>query len=94
MIEPYLGDTINDHRTPSKWRIHSGNNIIDQKTQSEWKIQLTMAINFISFKDSDETCTLHTKNNNVAVMMVSETDGITDICDSGDAFIIILIKYA
>ena len=29
--------------------------INDRKTQGEWKIQLTMAINFISFKDSNET---------------------------------------
>ena len=27
--------------------------INDYKTGSEWKIQLTMSINFISFKDSD-----------------------------------------
>ena len=41
--------------------IHSGNKIIEHKTQSEWKIQLTLAINFISSKISDETCTMHTK---------------------------------
>ena len=29
--------------------------INDHKTQSEWKIQLTMQINFISSKDSEET---------------------------------------
>ena len=28
---------------------------------SEWNIQLTMAINFISSKDSDETRTMHIK---------------------------------
>ena len=38
--------------------------IIEHKTQSEWKIQLTMAINFISSKDSDETRTMHKKSNN------------------------------
>ena len=45
------------------------------KTQSEWKIQLTMAFNFISSKYSDETHTMHTKSNNVKIMMGSETDG-------------------
>ena len=45
-------------------------------TQSEWKIQLTMAINFISSKDSEETRTMHTKSNNVEIMMGSETDEI------------------
>ena len=33
----------------------------NNKTQSEQKIQLTMAINFISSKDSDETRTMHAK---------------------------------
>ena len=55
-------------------RIHSGNKMIEHKTQSEWKIQLTMAINFISSKDSDETRTMHTKSNNVEIMIGSETD--------------------
>ena len=35
-----------------------------------------MAINFISSKESDETCTMHTKSNNVEIMMSSETDEI------------------
>ena len=30
------------------------------KTQGEWKTQLTMAINFISTKDSNETLIMHT----------------------------------
>ena len=34
------------------------------KTQGEWKIQLTMAINFIFSKDSNETHTMHSKNDN------------------------------
>ena len=76
MIRPYLSDIINDHKTQGKWRIHSGNKIIERKTQSEWKIQLTMAINFISSKDSDETRTMHAKSNNVEIMMGSETDKI------------------
>ena len=71
MIGPYLSDIINNHKTQSKWRIHSGNTIIKHKTQSEWKIQLTMAINFISSKDSDEICTMHTKSDNIEIMMGS-----------------------
>ena len=50
----------------------------EHKTQSEWKIQLTMAINFISSKDSDETRTMHAKSNNVEIMMGSETDEIIE----------------
>ena len=78
MIRPYLSDIINDHKTQGKWRIHSGNKIIEQKTQSEWKIQLTMAINFISSKDSDEIRTMYTKSNNMEIMMGSETDKIIE----------------
>ena len=37
-----------------------------------------MAINFISFKDSDETRTMHTKSNNVEIMIGSETDEIIE----------------
>ena len=35
-----------------------------------------MAINFISSKDSDETRTMHTKTNNVEIMIGSETNEI------------------
>ena len=50
--------------------------INDHKTQREWKIQLTMPINFMSPKDSEETHTMHTKSHNVEIMMGSKTDKI------------------
>ena len=80
MIRPYLSNIINDHKTHGKWRIHSGNKIIEHKIQSEWKIQLTMAINFISSKDShnDEICTMYAKSNNAEIMMGSETGEIIE----------------
>ena len=37
-----------------------------------------MGINFISFKDSDETRTMLTKSNNVEIMVGSETDEIIE----------------
>ena len=37
--------------------------------QGEWKIQLTMAINFISSKDSDEIRIMRTKSDNIDVMI-------------------------
>ena len=49
--------------------------INDHKTQGEWKIQLTMSINFMSSKGSQETRTMHTKSHNVEIMMGSETEG-------------------
>ena len=76
MIKPYLSDIINDLETRGLVRYLSGNKTWVEKTSSEWKIQLTMAINFISSKDSDETRTMHTKSNNVEIMMGSETDEI------------------
>ena len=47
-------------------------------TRREWKIQLTMQINFISSKDSEETCTMHTKSHNIEIMMGNETDEIIE----------------
>ena len=54
MIKPYLSDLINKHNHGSA-RYNSGDNSWIGKTSSEWKIQLTMATNFISSKDSDGT---------------------------------------
>ena len=47
-----------------------------------------MAINFTSSKDSDETRTIHTKSNNLDIMMGSETDEIIE-----DLFESFLQKY-
>ena len=79
MIRPYLSDIINDHKTLKNVRAHSSNEAIDYETQfGEWKIQLTMSINFISSKDSDETRNMHTKSVNIEIMMGSKTDDIID----------------
>ena len=50
--------------------------INNHKTQGEWKIHITIASNFSSSKDSGETCAMYTKNDNIGVMMGSETDEI------------------
>ena len=80
MIRPYLSYIINGHKTQGEWRIHSVNTIIKHKIKSEQKIQLAMAINFTSSKpDSDEPpCSMHTKSNNVEIMMGSEAVEITE----------------
>ena len=88
MIKPYLSDLINKHKTHGSARYHSGNKSWIGKTSSEWKIQLTMAINFISSKDSDETRTMHTRSNNVEIMVGSETNEIIK-----DLFESVLQKY-
>ena len=62
VIRPYLVDMINDH-----------------KNQSEWEIQLITAINFISSKpNSDETSIMHTKSNNIEIMIGSDTDEVIE----------------
>ena len=76
MIKPYLSDLIRNHKTHDSARYHSCNKSWVEKTSSQWKIQLTMAINFISSKDSDETPTMHIKSNNVEIMIGSETNEI------------------
>ena len=79
IIRPYLNNIINDHETPKNLKVHSSNEVFDYKTQfGEWKIQLTMPINFISSKDSDETCNVHTKSNNIEIMMGSQTNYIIE----------------
>ena len=70
MIRLYLSDIINDHKIIND---HSGTTVIDYKTQEEQKIPLTMTINFISSQDSDETRTMHTKNNIIEIMVSHET---------------------
>ena len=57
MIRSYLSDRVNDHKTPKTLRVHSSKEI----QFGEWEIQLTMSINFIFSKDSDETRNMHTE---------------------------------
>ena len=70
---------INDHKTQEVWKVHSGNKVIDYKTTlGEWKIQLTMSVNFISSKDSDETRNMCIKSDNIEIVMGCETDEIIE----------------
>ena len=39
---------------------------------------LTISINFISSKDSHETRNMHTKSDNIEIIMGSETNDITE----------------
>ena len=74
MIIPYLRDLINTHKTPTNLRIYSRDGVINYETQfGEWKIQLTMSIQFISSKDLNETRFMHTKSDNIVIMIGSKT---------------------
>ena len=46
--------------------------INDLKTQGKWKIQLTTAIYFFSSKNSKERHTMHTKSNNIEIIIDNE----------------------
>ena len=52
--------------------------INDYKTREEWKIHLTMSIEFICSKDSDGTRIMHSKSDNIEIMMSGETDEINE----------------
>ena len=80
IFKPYLRDIINDHKTPLNLRVYLDNEVINYETQfGEWKIQLTTLTNFISSKDSnDETRIIHTKSDNMEIMISSETDEIIE----------------
>ena len=85
MIRPYLRDMVNYYKAPLKLKVHSGNKITDCKNQfgSEWKIQLTMQINFISSKGSEEICTISTKIDNIEIVIGNKTDDvIKELCES------------
>ena len=64
MIRPYLVDMINDY-----------------KNKGEWIIQLSAEINFTSSKpDFDETRIMHTKSDNLEILIGSDTyDVIKDL---------------
>ena len=53
-----------------KIKPHLKDMIDDYKSKGEWKIQITMRIIFISFIDKNETQVMHTKSDNVEIIMV------------------------
>ena len=44
------------------------------KKSDTWKIQLTIAVNVISFIDNDEELVMYSKSNNIEIMMNDEAD--------------------
>ena len=62
----------------NEFRLYLNNIINDPKTEGESKIQLTMGTNSFSSKDSKETCTVHSKRNNIEIMISNETDEIIE----------------
>ena len=50
--------------------------IDNHKAHSEWKIMLIMRINFISSLDTSDFRIMHTKSDNIEIMIGTETDDI------------------
>ena len=46
------------------------------KAKGEWKIQLTMRVIFVSFIDANETREIHTKSDNITIMIGIETEDV------------------
>ena len=44
--------------------------INNHKTQREWKVQLTMVINLVSSKNSDEILIMRRKSNNIEIKLL------------------------
>ena len=60
---PHLHDMINDHKaTKNKSKV--------------WKIQISVHVNFISSKDTEETRTIYVWSDNENIMWGNETDNI------------------
>ena len=56
--------------------------IDDYKSKDEWKIQITMGIIFVSFIDKNETQVMHTKSDNIEIMIGTDTsDTINELID-------------
>ena len=65
------GKTLSIEEYFDKIRPHLSNMINDPKIQGERKIQLTIAINFCSCKDTGEMRTMHCKGGNIKIIIKS-----------------------
>ena len=48
------------------------------KISDTWKVQLTMTINFISSKDTDCKGVLHSKSDNIEIMVYDKVDKVIE----------------
>ena len=60
----------------NKIRPHFKDIINNLKKSDTWKIQLAIANNFISSIDNDEERVMHSKNNNIEIMINDEVDEV------------------
>ena len=74
-----IGNAFSSNYIEYKSNGDKGSDMINNhKIQGEQKIHLTMAINFFCSIDSEEIRTMHSKSDNIGIMMGSETDEIIE----------------
>ena len=90
MIRSYLRDLVNDHKPKAELNNTNSNNNTnnsnnntnnsnnEENDRAEWKIQLVMQNNFISDKDSEDTCTIYSASKPVEIFMGSDTENAID----------------
>ena len=54
------------------------NIIINLQNSDAWKVQLTIAINFISSKDAEEQCVMHSVNDNIKCTPYSDANEVIE----------------
>ena len=52
--------------------------IIDLQNSDTWKTQLTIAINFVSSKDSEKDCIMHPKCDNIKITSYNDVNEVVD----------------
>ena len=55
---------------------HLADIINEHKNKDEWKIQISMSLNFVSSKDSNEVRTMYTKSDNADALIGNTTNDI------------------
>ena len=65
----------------NKIRPYLSNMINNLETQGKWKIQLSIAINFLSSKDNNKICTIHSNCDNKEIMIGNETTLMKKLTD-------------
>ena len=63
MNKPYLSDLINENKAI-------------ENSSNEWKIQINMRVNFVSFNDTREICTIFVLSDNGEIRLGNKTDDI------------------
>ena len=73
-----INKTLSIEEYLNKIRPYLKDIINDLKKSDIWKIQLIIAINFVSSKENDEECVMHSKSNNITIMINDKADEVVE----------------